>query len=109
MIVAPLSVIAHVLAPDAPPEDWANGDFHFSESPKPCVCGNHELHVVETQPRGVRGDPQRVAVHCSKCHAVGQDTVHGKANACRRWNWYGDQRNQATADIIPFSLGGVAS
>lgn len=101
MTVSPLHVVAHILAPDVPPEDWAEGDFHYSESPKPCFCGNKELRVVETIPTTGRC-LRRVAVHCPKCGAIGQDTVHHKVHAIRRWNWHGDQRHTELAEIIQF-------
>lgn len=94
-------VIARIIAPEKPPEDWADGDFYFSESPKPCACGNRELEIVETLASGRHGS-QRVAVHCPKCHALGQDTVHGKTHAIRRFNWHGDQRHSELAEIIQF-------
>ena len=83
--------IARLVSPPAPPEKWTGGEWHYSSSPKPCACGNRELELIETVP-AMMNYPRRVSVRCPKCGAIGEDTCHGQEHACRRWNWYGDQR-----------------
>lgn len=85
-------LVEKLTCPPAPPEDWAEGEWIYSTSPRPCpTCKMTELHLIETVPAMFSFRP-RVAVRCPKCGAIGQDTLHGKDHACRRWNWHGDQR-----------------